>query len=56
VNAEGLSGLTVNDCSTPPGFAPGFWDAYVKPDQPCGCSQAAVIRAFKSGAVTSPVA
>ena len=56
VDAAGLSGLTVNDFSGPPGFAPGFWDAYIKPDHPCGCSHAAVLRAFKSGASASPVA
>ena len=52
VDAAGLSGFTINDYSAPPGFAPGFWDDYVKPDHPCGCSHAAVLRAFKSGAAT----
>lgn len=53
MDAAGLSGLTINDCSAPPGFAPGFWDAYIHPDHPSGCSQAAVLRAFKSGAVSN---
>ncbi|MEI6253722.1 MAG: class I SAM-dependent methyltransferase [Mycobacteriaceae bacterium] len=56
VDAAGLRGLTIDDCSAPPGFAPGFWNPYIKPDHPFGCSQAAVLRAFKSGAVTSTVA
>jgi hypothetical protein len=43
--------LPIEDCSAPTGFAPGFWDAYINPDHPCGCPQAAVLRAFKSGGV-----
>lgn len=55
MDAAGLSDLTINDCLAPPGFAPGFWDAYIKPDHPSGCSQAAIIRAFKGEAAASPV-
>lgn len=52
VDSAGLTGLTIEDFSAPPGFAPGFWDDYITPGHPCGCSQAAVLRAFKSGAAS----
>jgi len=55
MDAAGLSGLTIKDYLAPPGFEPGFWDAYIKPNHPSGRSQAAVIRAFKGDAATSPV-
>ncbi len=45
--AAGLRGLVVEDFSAPPTGEPGFWDAYITPDHPAGCSQAAVIRAVK---------
>lgn len=47
-DAAGLTGLAITDFSAPPGFEPGFWDDYITPDHPSGCSQAAVIRAVKS--------
>ncbi len=47
VEAAGLSGLAIDDFVEPPGAEPGFWDAYITPDHPSGCSQAAVIRTAK---------
>ncbi len=49
VDAAGLNDLAIEDFTAPPGFAPGFWDAYITPEHPSGCAQAAVIRAVKSG-------
>lgn len=46
-DAAGLRGLVTEDFSAPPTADPGFWDAYITPDHPAGCSQAAVIRAVK---------
>ena len=48
VDAAGLSGLDITDFTAPPGFAPGFWDDYVKPDHPSGTAQAALIRAVRA--------
>lgn len=47
VEAAGLGGLTIEDFSAPPCPDPDFWNDYITPDHPSGCSQAAVIRAVK---------
>lgn len=47
VEAAGLSGLSIEDLSAPPGWDPGFWDPYIRSDHPAGGSRAAVIRARK---------
>lgn len=47
VDAAGLIGPVFEDFSAPPTGDPDFWDGYVRPDHPAGCSQAAVILAVK---------
>lgn len=47
VEAAGLTGLTIENLSAPPGPDPGFWDPYIISGHPAGCSHAAVIRACK---------
>jgi SAM-dependent methyltransferase len=45
MDAAGFSGFAITDFSAPPGFPPGFWDAYITPEHPSRCAQGAVIRA-----------
>ena len=47
VEAARLGGLAIENFVSPPVEDPGFWDDYLRPDHPAGCSQAAVITAVK---------